>query len=109
MTAILPRSRWIRQVRETRLLNPFKAMATRDGPEQTLEFKVISRSIQGQFKVKQGEFSRVSGGAGGPPGGVIPPLYGGPFKGPRGAPPVSRRYPLAREDLASPSVECRVP
>jgi len=40
-------------------------MATRDGPEQTLEFKVISRSIQGHFKVNQGGFYRDSAGAGG--------------------------------------------
>src|SRR5262252_6102458 len=98
MTAILPRSRWIRQVRETRLLNPFKAMATRDVRNRPWN----SRSFPGQFKVISGGFYRDSAGAGGHLGRAISPLYRGTSIGTREAPPVSRRYPLAREDLASP-------
>src|SRR5262249_57498315 len=104
MTAILPRSRWIRQVRETRLLNPFKAMATRDGPEQTLEFKVISRSIQGHFQVNQGGFYRDSAGAGGHLGRAISPLYRGTSIGTRQAPPASRSNPLPRPDPPTPTL-----
>ncbi len=50
-------------------------MATPDGPEQTLEFKVISRSFQGHFKVNSigilREFSVEQPGTWSPyPGGV---------------------------------------